>query len=105
MKKSALANSHKRLIELMQRINYGTIERLHVAKGEPCFDPAPRVVREIKFSAENGARHEQSSNDFQLKAQVVDLIAQMRQINDAVILKLEIKAGLPFSMTVEEHAA
>jgi len=41
--KAALSPARRRLVELMQEINYGRIERLEVRDGEPVFDP-PRTT-------------------------------------------------------------
>ena len=93
------------LIELMQHINFGRIERIVIRNGELVLDPPPRVVREIKFCAENGPRPEAIKQDFVLKAQVCDFFAQVEALGDGVIHSLEIKHGLPFKMIVEENAA
>jgi hypothetical protein len=101
----SLNPAQRRLVQLMQELNFGRIEELAVRGGSPSFDPAPRVVREIKFAAENGPRPERAANDFVLKAQVVDLFRQMRQIGDGVIESLSVKHGLPFAADVESAAA
>jgi hypothetical protein len=103
--KSCLSHARVRLIELMQRINYGRIEALPVRRGEPVLDPPPRVIREVKFGGENGARPEVAKQDFILKAQVRDLFAQMEALGDGVIRCIDVKHGLPFKMTVEEVTA
>lgn len=103
--KSSLSPDRARLIELMQRINYGRIEGLPVRRGEPVMDPPPRIVREIKFSAENGPRPESAKADFSLKVQVHELFAQLEALGDGVIPCIEIQRGLPFRMTVEEVRA
>ena len=103
--KSALSTPKARLIELMQRVNFGRIEELAVRDGEPVFDPSPRVVREVKFGGENGPRPETAKADFTLKAQVCDLFAQLEALGDGTVQCIEIKHGLPFKMTVEEDAA
>ena len=103
--KSSLSHPHARLIELMQEVNFGTVEGLHVRDGEPVFTPPPRVIREIKFCAENGPRPELGKHDFALKAQVRDLFAHLESLGDGIIRTLEIKHGLPFRMTVEEDTA
>jgi len=103
--KSSLNPGFIRLLETMQRINYGCIELLRIVGGEPTFDSTSRITQVIKFGAENGVRHELSVDDFALKAQVRDLVAHLSKLHDGVVLKLEIKAGLPFSMTLEDHAA
>jgi len=103
--KSHLSAPKVRLVELMQRINFGRIERLTVRQGEPVLDPPPRVVREIKFGGDNGPRPESLKGDFALKAQVRDLFAQLEALGDGVIPCIEIQRGLPFRMTVEEVCA
>jgi len=101
-KKQNLSLAQQRLIELMQRINFGRIEGLSVRRGQPVLDPPPRVVREIKFGGENGPRPEATKQDFELKALVRDLFAHLEAMGNGVVRCIEIKHGLPFRMTVEE---
>ena len=89
----------------MQRIGFGTIEQLVIRQGEPVLDPPPKVVRDVKFGAENGPRPESDLNDFVLKAQVRDLFAQFDVMGNGTIRCLEVKHGLPFRMQVEEVSA
>jgi len=103
--KAALSAARARLVELMQGLNFGCIEQLVVRGGEPVLDPPPRLVREVKFCAENGPRPETAKEDFALKAQVSDLFAHMEAMGDGVIACIEVKHGLPFRMIFEEDAA
>jgi hypothetical protein len=103
--KSTQSPSRARLIEWMQRIGFGTIEQLVIRQGEPVLDPPPKVVRDVKFGAENGPRPESDLNDFVLKAQVRDLFAQFDVMGNGTIRCLEVKHGLPFRMQVEEVSA
>ena len=103
--RSSLSAPQVRLVELMQRLSFGRVEGLAVADGAPVFAPPPRIVREVKFGAENGPRPEMAKADFALKAQVRELFAQMEAMGTGVIRTIEIKHGLPFRMTVEEDAA
>ena len=103
--KSSLSEPQHRLVELMQRINFGRIEGLVVRAGAPVLDPRPRIIREIKFGGENGPRAESAKADFALKAQVRDLLAQLEALGDGVIPCIEIQRGLPFRMTLEEVCA
>ena len=100
--KSELSAGRRRLVELMQRVNFGRIERLLVRRGEPVFDPPPHVVREIKFGGENGPRPEACREDFLLKGQVRELFAQLDALGDGVVAVIEIKHGLPFKMEVAD---
>ena len=102
--KAALSPDRQRLLELMQAINFGRIEQLSVAAGEPAFDPPPRVIREVKFCAENGARPELSLDDFVLKAEVRELFDAITGIGDSVIERIEVRHGLPFRMIVAERS-
>lgn len=101
--KSFLSPGRRRLVELMQRVNFGRIEGLLVRRGEPVFDDAapPRVVLEVKFGADNGPRPESGITNFALKQQVVDLFAHLDRFRDARIEALTVKHGLPFGMHVE----
>jgi hypothetical protein len=101
--KSSLSPDRRRLIELMQRVNFGRIEGLAVRHGEPVIDDAnpPRVVLELKFGADNGPRPEARIADFSLKAQVLELFAHLDRLRNAHIESLTVKHGLPFGMHVE----
>lgn len=105
LSKRRLSTWRSRLLELMQSINFGRIEKLLINGGEPVLDPRPVVVREIKFAGENGPRPELATTDFLLKQQVVELFAFFDQLQDGVIDVLEIKHGLPFRMIVTEVPA
>lgn len=96
-----LSPGRKFLVRQMQDINFGRIERLEIKNGDPVFDPAPKIVREVKFGGENGPRLEMNGSDFALKAQVLDLFLRMDGISSGQIDLIEIKHGLPFRMLLE----
>lgn len=50
-----LSDGRRRLLRLMQDINFGAIEELEIRGGEPMFSPPPRVVREIKFGGDTSS--------------------------------------------------
>ncbi len=103
--KASLSPARRRLLELLQQVNFGRVEFLAVQDGEPVFDPPPRVIREIKFGGDNGPRPERDAADFALKAQLVELFRCFDQVGDGTIEVLEIKHGLPFRLMVAEPAA
>jgi hypothetical protein len=100
--KSSLPAPCKRLLEEMQRINFGRIEQLVIRNGLPVFTPFPRILREMKFPGENGPRPELSAPDFALKHQAREFFEQITTMKAAVIEYLEIHHGIPFRMTFEE---
>lgn len=103
--KGALSEPRKRLVELMQDINFGRLEGVRVRDAEPILDPAPGIVREIKFGGENGPRPELHADEFALKSQVVEMFAQINRLRHCHVETLEIKHGLPFRMLIREAAA
>ena len=102
--KTSLSRSRRRLLELMQEINFGRIENVFIFKGEPVFYPFPRVIYEIKFSGENNPRPERKVHDFELKNDVLELFRWIDRIGNGKILVLKIKHGLPFLMDEEMKA-
>lgn len=94
--KRALSPARRRLVELMQRLNFGRIEALQVRAGEPIFDPMPQVTREYKFCSDNGPHREAGRSDCQLKNQVRDLMSLLDEVGDGTIAVLTVKHGLPF---------
>jgi hypothetical protein len=100
--KLSLSPQRRKLLELMQDLHFGRIDGLAVRGGEPQFDPAPRVIRQIKFGGENGPRGERGVIDFALKAEVIELFGHFDRVRDGTVEALEIQRGLPFRMTVYE---
>ncbi len=102
--KSALSPARKRLVEMMQELNFGRIEGLTVLDGEPVLHPGPRIIRDIKLGADNGPRPESEHSDFALKSQIVELFDLFALLGNGSIETLEIKHGLPFRLLVQHPA-
>jgi hypothetical protein len=100
--KGSLSGSHRKLVEMMQKLNFGRIEGLQIRDGEPVFNPAPRFIRDIKLGGENGPRPELGRLDFALKSQVVELLEHFTELQNCRIEVLEVKYGLPFRLVVEQ---
>lgn len=103
--KASLSPARQRLVAWMQRLGFGLIEGLTIQNGEPVFDPPPRVIRDVKFCAENGPRPEAGIDDFVLKAQVRDLFVHFDRLANGTIRRLDVQHGLPFRMQIEEVTA
>jgi len=88
----------------MQRLNFGRIENLAVHAGEPAFDPAPKIVQDIKIGGENGPRPELARDDFALKSQVAELFDHLNRVGDGTVAVIEVKHGLPFRLVIEQSA-
>ena len=100
--KAALSPARRRLVETMQQLNFGRIENLAVRAGEPAFDPAPKVVQDIKIGGENGPRPELTHDDFALKSQIAELFNFLNSVGDGTVAVIEVKHGLPFRLIIEQ---
>ena len=105
--KTQLTSRRQRLVELLQRVNYGSVENLKIAGGDPSFEPKPTILRDFKFGPtnENGARPELAKANFRLKAALLQMFELFDQLGDGVIELLEVKAGLPFRIVIREQSA
>ncbi|HUT52163.1 MAG TPA: hypothetical protein VM658_02110 [bacterium] len=102
--KSSLSPARRRLLDLMSDIYFGRIERLSVQDGEPMFEPPPKVVRKIKIGGENGPHRDEGKRDFVLKDKVREFFDHLAGLGNGTISRIEVQAGLPFSLEIEEPA-
>ena len=100
--KAVLTPARRRLVEMMQEVNYGRIEQLAIRDGEPVFDPPPRMVRQVVFGKANGANPRRATNSFALKKKVVELFEVFDRERSFLILELVIDNGLPVRMAVAD---
>jgi hypothetical protein len=103
--KAQLTTSRKRLVEVMQALNFGIVHGLVVCDAEPVLEPLPHCVREFRFPGENGARAELGSEDFLLKTQVVQLFELFDEVRDGTFERVEVRHGLPFKALIANGTA
>ena len=94
---ASLSPARRRLLRLMQQLNFGRIEGLCIRGGEPVLEPMPRVVVEYKFAGENGPRPEAARSDFALKQQYLDLFRLFDRLQDGEFAMMRVLHGTPFS--------
>ena len=99
--KSSLPDSHQRLLELMQTINFGRIEDLRVSGGNPIFSPSPKIIQKVKLGGDNGPRPEAYCDDFLLKKQSLELVAAIKELGEGKVRSIDVKHGLPFAVEIE----
>jgi hypothetical protein len=102
---AALSPGRKDLVQLMQRLNFGRIEGLEIRNGEPVFEPAPRIIQDIKIGGENGPRPELAREDFALRSQVTELFDHLTRLDHGVVTVIEVKHGLPFKLVIEHSVS
>lgn len=99
--KSSLSPARRRLIEILQALNFGRVEGLQVSNAEPVFDPPPRIVQKFKMGGENGTRPEVDLPDFLLRRPTIELLQVITHLKDGEVAAIEVKHGLPFAVDVE----
>lgn len=103
--KKALSRPRQQLLELMQRYSFCRIENLEVRGGEPVFDPAPRVIHEIKLGVESNHQADFEKSDFQLRAPIIELFEHLQQVGNGRVAVIEVRHGLPLRLLLERPLA
>lgn len=84
----------------MQRLGFGRFEYLQIRGGQLVLDPWPVMVRDVKFAAgQHTGKPAESNSD--LRPQVAEFFAYVREVDSGEIRELEVRHGLPFSMEIE----
>ena len=91
------------LVRLCQSIDYGQIIRLGMRDGEPVFDPPPTVLVDVKLDASEDARPELDLADFALRDEVRRLFAQLGQLRDGTVERIECRSGIPRRVIIERR--
>lgn len=99
-RKSDLSAPRRRLVELLQEVGFGRVERLSVRGAEPVWSPSPRVVRQIRLGKGDAAHPTQRAADFALRGEVVDLLALFDRERDLHVESIEVQHGLPVRVAV-----
>jgi len=102
--KSVLSEAQSRLVELLQRLNFGRIEGLQVREGVPVFEPPPRIVQKLKMGGDNAPRPEADLQDFRLNRPTIDMLRAIANLRDGVILSIDVKHGLAFVLEIEHRS-
>ena len=103
MTKQMLSEPWKRIVAVMQDLNFGRIT-FWVRSGQPDFTRPFRTVRTVKpAGGENGPRAAAHSADFEVRKEVMTLYEQVAKAADGAQVTVEVKYGLPFLIEVEEE--
>ncbi len=92
--------SEATFLAAMHRLGFGRFEYLQIRGGELVRDPWPATVRDVKFGTPvNTGRA--TGSDTELRAQIAEFFAYVRDVDAGEIRELEVRHGLPFSMEIE----
>lgn len=92
--------SEAAFVAAMQALGFGRFEYLQIRGGELILSPWPSAVRDVKFATPptTGKPAEPNSD---LRPQIAEFFAYVRDVDDGEIRELEVRHGLPFSMEIE----
>lgn len=96
-----LSGTERRFVVAMSQLWFGRFESVPIRCGELVLAPWPTTVRDIKF-ATPPVQSSRGPEHFPLKRQVVELFSYIRRVQRGMVRKIEIQAGLPYSMQVED---
>jgi hypothetical protein len=102
--KSALSPARRRLVELLQTISFGRVERLVVRCGEPDWSAPPRILRDIRIGKACAPHAMRSEEDFALRGEVTELFALFDREGSLDVEVLEVQHGLPHRVVVATEA-
>ena len=84
----------------MQQLGFGRFEYLQIRGGELVLNPWPSAVRDVKFATPpNTGKPVEPNSD--LRPQIGEFFAYVREVDAGEIRELEVRHGLPFSMEIE----
>src|ERR1039458_7160358 len=90
----SLSPARKRLIDVLHALQFGRIENLSIAAGEPQFDDPPTIVRSIKLPAE-AVTAGPCPPDFALKQPMLHLLLYLRSYGTDMVRRLDGRFGQP----------
>jgi hypothetical protein len=95
-----LLPSETAFVTAMQALGFGRFEYLQIRGGELVLNPWPSAVRDVKFASQpNTGKPTEPNSD--LRPQVAEFFAYVRDVDAGEIRELEVRHGLPFSMEIE----
>jgi hypothetical protein len=84
------------LVRIMSENQFGRIENLRIAGGQPVPDRNLKVVRIARLGINGGdAPVPAEDGDFELKQATKDLFDELSRIGNGVVHRLEFRYGLP----------
>jgi len=97
-----LSPGRRTLVELMYEHQFGRIENMPIREGQPILDSNLKVVRVARFGCRDAAKVSRF-DDFELKCQIQDLFEELARLQNATVIRLEFRAGVPFLLETSER--
>lgn len=88
------------LLELMRVHQFGRIENMTVRDGKLIFEGQVKVVRRVRLGGGSREKKTRGADEFELKHAVRDLFAELAQLENGSVIRIEFRHGLPFLLEV-----
>ena len=102
MTRSTMHPAQRQAIEVIEALGFGTIERLQIRGGLPCFDPEQRITQSLKFDSDADFVSVNSGANLTLKKEFVLLFERLSRLGDGVV-DIEVRHGIPFRLVLERR--
>lgn len=90
-----LSPSRQRLVRILQAINFGELQGVHVRDTDPILDESSVVILDAKLDIDEVPRPELGLADFALSAEVLRLMCRLDELRNCMIQRLQVRAGIP----------
>ncbi len=91
--------ARQRLATMIQELEFGHIDGLHVARGEPLFSPRPRRKRVFNLTADDAHTSRLPGRDYRLRT-LRALFRRLDAIQEPAIVSILVQDGLPVRLTI-----
>jgi hypothetical protein len=101
----SLSAQKRSLVALMREHQFGRVENMPIRAGQPVLDGNVRVVRVARLGAERHLAQVSSTDEFELKKAVCDLLDELERLQNDMVVLLEFRHGLPFLLETTPRCA
>ena len=102
MTKSSLNPGQRQMVEIVEALGFGVIERLLIRGGLPCYEPEPRIVQAIKLDSDSERQPDRGCADMTLKKEFESLFDQLGRLRDGFV-DIEVRHSAPFRLVLERR--
>ena len=92
-----LTAAQRSLLDAIQKHGFGRIENMTVEAGQPLLDRGVRIVRIARLDRDAQV-NAPDRDDFNLKQPFRKLFAELMQLQDCFVVRLEFRWGLPLQL-------
>ena len=98
---SQLSPARQELVRILQAVNFGELQGIHVQDADPIFDGTSVVILDAKLDKEEVPRPELDLADFALCSEVLRLMSRLDELKNGTMQRLEVRAGIPRRLVFE----